>query len=132
MKSKVKNYDGSGDVKVLLEKVSLHLALKGYEGQKAAQNLGSKFEERAFDVYMRLQHEERISELKMKMELLKKFERGIQNREEASYELNNTKRKLCESAHTYAYHLMELVKLAYPTFESTVATCYLSSKISWA
>ena len=117
MESKVKSYDGSGDVKVFLEKVSLHSALKGYEGQKAAQNLASKLEGRAFDVYMRLPPEEREDEQIIKTELLKEFERGNQNREEAIYQLNNTKRKFGESAHTYAYHLMELVKLAYPTFE---------------
>ena len=73
MESKVKSYDGSGDVKVFLEKVSLHSALKGYEGQKAAQNLASKLEGRAFDVYMRLPPEEREDEQIIKTELLKEF-----------------------------------------------------------
>ena len=54
MESKVKNFDGSGDVKVFLEKVKLHSLLKGYTDEKAAQNLASKLEGRAFDVYMRL------------------------------------------------------------------------------
>ncbi len=41
---KIKNYHGSGDVKFFLERVSLYSALKGYEGQKAAQYLASKLE----------------------------------------------------------------------------------------
>ena len=40
------------------------------------------------------------------------------NREEAIFELSNRPRKQGESAHTYAYKLIELVKLAYPTFDN--------------
>ena len=29
-------FDGSGDVKVFVEKVAIHSALKGYDGEKAA------------------------------------------------------------------------------------------------
>ena len=54
-----------------------------------AQNLASKVEGRAFDVYMRLSVEDRKDEQKIKTELLKEFERGNQNREEAIYELNS-------------------------------------------
>jgi len=54
MESKVRHFDGNGDVRVFLEKVSLHSALKEYDGEKAAQDLASKLEGRAFDVYMRL------------------------------------------------------------------------------
>ena len=52
MDAKVKCFDGTGDVNVFLEKVSLHSSLKGYDGEKAAQNLASKLEGLAFDVYM--------------------------------------------------------------------------------
>ena len=54
MESKIKNFDGSGDIKAFLEKVKLQSALKGYEDQKAAQYLASRLEGQAFDVYMRL------------------------------------------------------------------------------
>ena len=42
MESKIKSYDGSGEVKVFLEKISLHSALKGFDGEKAALYLASK------------------------------------------------------------------------------------------
>ena len=50
---KVKCFDGTGNVNVFLEKVSLHSLFKEYDGEKAAQNLASKLEGGAFDVYMR-------------------------------------------------------------------------------
>ena len=117
MESKVKNYDGSGEVKVFLEKISLYSALKRFEDQKAAKNLASKLEGRAFDVYLRLSTEDRKQEQKMRAELLKEFERDNKDREEAIHELNKRKRKPDESAHTYSYQLIELVRLAYATFE---------------
>ena len=117
MESKIKNYDGSGEVKTFLEKISLHSALKGYDGQKAAQYLASKLEGRAFDIYMRLSSEDKKKEEKIREELLKEFERGHQDREQAIHVLDNRHRKEDESAHTYAYHVLELVKLAYPTFQ---------------
>ena len=100
MESKVKNYDGSGDAKVFLEKISLHSTLNGYEDQKAAQNLASKLEGQAFDVYRRLWTEDRKQAQKIRIELSKEFERGNQDREEAIHELNKWKRKPDESAHT--------------------------------
>ena len=78
MKSKIKNYDGSGEVNTFLEKISLHSALKGYDGQKAAQYLASKLEGRALDIYMRLSSEDKKKEEKIREELLKEFERGHQ------------------------------------------------------
>ena len=42
MEAKSKSYDGTEGVKVFLEKVSLSSALKGYEAEKAAQNLASR------------------------------------------------------------------------------------------
>ena len=83
MDSKDKYFDGSGDVKVFVEKVSLHSALKGYDGEKAAQNLASKLEGRAFDIYMRLSSEDRKNAEKLKSELFKEFETGNADREEA-------------------------------------------------
>ena len=120
MEPKLRSYDGSGDVKVFLEKVSLHSSLKSYTGEKAAQNIASKLEGRAFDVYMRLTAEDKRSVEKITNELLSEFEKGNQNRETAIFELNNRKRHADESAQTFAYKLMELVKLAYPSFEDNV------------
>ncbi len=73
MKSKVKAFDGTGNVKVFIEKVSMHSSLKGYEGEKAAQNLASKLAGSAFDVYMRLPIEDRKKAENIKSELLKAF-----------------------------------------------------------
>ncbi len=117
MESKVKCFDGSGNVKVFIEKVSIHSSLKGYDGEKAAQNLASKLEGPAFDVYMRLSCEDKKKPEKIKSELLKEFEKGKQDREEAIFELTNRKRKPEESAQTFAYKIIELVRLAYPSFD---------------
>ena len=117
MESKIKSYDGSGEVKVYLEEISLHSSLKGFDGDKAALYLASKLEGRAFYIYRRLSPEEKKNEGKIRAELLKEFKRGHQDREQAMYALENRNRKEDESAHTYAYHILELAKLAYPTFQ---------------
>ena len=72
MESKIKNYDGSGEVKTFLEKISLHSALKGYDGQNAAQYLASKLEGRAFDIYMRLSSEDKKKEEKIREQTSKR------------------------------------------------------------
>ncbi len=77
---KVKCFNGTGDVKVFLTKISIHSSLKVYEGEKAAQNLASKLEGRAFDVYMRMSESDRKDVKKITDELLKEFERGKQDR----------------------------------------------------
>ena len=117
MESKIKCFDGTGDVKVFIEKSQIHSSLKGYSGEKAAQNLASRLEGRAFDVYMRMGTEERKDPKKITGELLKEFERGKQDREAAIAELNCRKRKQDESPQTFVYKLLELVKLAYPSCE---------------
>ena len=119
MDAKVKCSDGTGDVNVFVEKVSLHSSLKGYDGEKAAQNLASKLEGRAFDVYMRLSTADKKDANKIKSELLKEFESGNLDREAAIVELNNRRRKSDESAQTFAYKIIELVKLAYPSFDDS-------------
>ena len=121
MDSKDKYFDGSGDVKVFVEKVSLHSALKGYDGEKAAQNLASKLEGRAFDIYMRLSSEDRKNPEKLKSELFKEFETGNADREEAIVVLGNRKRHPDESPQTFAYKVTELVHLAYPSFDENTA-----------
>ena len=117
MEAKSKSFDGTGDVKAFLEKVSIHSSLKGYEGEKAAQNLASKLEGRAFDVYMRLSAADRKKVDKIQSELLKEFENGNLDREAAILDLSKRRRKPDESAQTFAYKIIELVKLAYPAFE---------------
>ena len=57
---------------------------------------------------------------KIKTELLKEFERGQQDREEAIAELQNRCRMPNEPAQTFAYKLIELVKLAYPDFADNI------------
>ena len=121
MESKDKYVDGSEDVKVFVEKVSLHSALKGYDGEKAAQNLASKVEGRAFDICMRLSSEDRKNPEKLKSKLLKEFETGNADREEAIVVLGNRKRHPDESPQTFAYKVTELVHLAYPLFEENTA-----------
>ena len=116
IESKIKNYDGSGEVKVFLEKTSLHSALKGFDGEKAALYLASKLEGRAFDIYRRLSPEDKKNENKIRAELLKEFERGHQGTEQAMYTLENRHQKEDESAHSYAYHILELVKIGIPEF----------------
>ena len=54
---------------------------------------------------------------KIKKELLAEFEKGQLNREEAIQELAKRSRAKGESAQTFAYKIVELVKLAYPTIE---------------
>ena len=94
MDAKLRSYDGSGEVKVFLEKVPLHSSLKGYNGEEAAQNLASKLEGRAFDVYMRLPAADQKSVEKIQEELLQEFEHGNQKREAAIFELNDRMRKM--------------------------------------
>ena len=119
MDAKVKCFDGTGDVNVFLEKVSLHSSLKGYDGEKAAQNLASKLEGCAFDVYIRLSTADRKKVDKIQSELLKEFERGNLDRETAIVELSSRRRKSDESPQTFAYKIIELVKLAYPSFDDS-------------
>ena len=110
-------FDGQGDVKAFITKVALHCSLKGYTAEKKAQALASKLEGPAFDVYLRLSNEDKQKSEKIEAELLKEFERGRSNREEALSQLSGRKREHSESSQSFAYKLLELVKLAYPDFE---------------
>ena len=128
MDKKLQSFDGSGDVKIFIEKISLHSAFKGFEGEKAAQNLASRLEGRAFDVYLRLSDEDKKDPDELKDELMKEFELGNQDREIAIHELSSRARHHDESPQTFAFKVQELVKLAYPTFDDearqTVAKDY--------
>ena len=107
-----------GDVQAFLTKVEIHAALKGYTGEKPPQTLASKLEGPAFDVYLRLSAEDRQDPEKLRAELTAEFEKGKRNREEALSELASRPRKIGESAQNYAYKLLELIKLAYPSFDN--------------
>ncbi len=111
-------FDGTGDVRSFIAKVELYSSLKSYTGEKCAQALASKLEGPAFDVYLRLSSDDRKDAGKITAELLKEFERGRRNREEALSELSNRKREIGESTQNFAYKILQLVKLAYPKFES--------------
>ena len=69
---------------------------------------------------MRLTDADKEDFAKIKEELLKEFERGQLNREEALNILKDRVRAPDESPHIFAYKLVELVKLAYPAFAETV------------
>ncbi len=77
---------------------------------------------------MRLPIEDRKKAEKIKSELLEEFQMGKQDREEAIFELTNRKRQRDESAQTFAHKIMELDRLAYPTFDEnsskTIAKVY--------
>ena len=53
----------------------------------------------------------------LKTELYKEFKKEQRNREEAVCELTKRKRSPGESIPTFAYNLLELVKMAYPEFD---------------
>ena len=69
---------------------------------------------------MRLSADDKKEFSKITEELLKEFESGQLNRQEAIQELDTRIRRPGESAHTFAYKLTELVKLSYPTFDAAV------------
>ena len=69
-------------------------------------------------MYLRLDQDDRKNVNKLKDELLKEFERGRLNREEAVCTLWKQFREQGDSAHTYAYKIKELVNLAYPDLEN--------------
>ena len=114
MDGKAHVFNGEGDITELITKVDLYSALEEYNDEKCAQNLVSRLEGPAFDVYLRLDQDDRRNVNKLKDELLKEFERGRLNREEAVCTLWKRYREQGESAHTYAYKITELVNLAYP------------------
>ena len=115
-----KSCDGSGNVRTFSTKVELEAALNGYEDERKAQFAASKLNGHAFDVYTRLSNADKMDYDKLKEEMLKEFEKGQLNREEAIQELDNRRRLPDESSQTYAHKMKELVKLAHPSFADTV------------
>ena len=116
----MKCYDGKSDVKVFLTRLSLVASIKGYDGEKKAQFLASALLPPALDVYMRLSADDQKDYTKIEEALLKEFQKGQLNREEAIHVLGNRVQQEDESPQTFAYKLVELVKLAYPTFQDNI------------
>ena len=110
-------YSGTGSVEDFLEKIRLHVGQKGYDGEKKIQCLASKLSGEAFQVYMRLSADDKKDYNKLETELRMEFKEGTSNREAALDELKGVKYK-GHSIITHAYNIMELVKLANPTFNS--------------
>ena len=83
----------------------MHSSLKGYSGVKYAQDLASRLEGRAFDIYMMLSNKGKKDVSKIKTELLKELERGQQDRE-ALYKLSHHTLQADESVQTFACKLI--------------------------
>ena len=98
-----KNYDGSTDVRKFVTKSELEASLKNHDGEKKAQYIASKLVGPAMDVYLRLSDDDKKDPEKLKAELLKEFERGQLNREEAISELDSRKRLADETAETFVF-----------------------------
>ena len=118
--NKVKLYDGKSDVTVFLTRVNLVAGIKDYNGEKKAQFLASTLLPPALDVYMRLSDEDKKDYSKIEEALLKEFRKGQLNREEAIHILSDRKQQRDETPQTFAYKVVELVKLAYPSFADNV------------
>ena len=105
MDGKAYVFNSDGDISEFITKVELYSALKEYDDKKRAQNPASRLEGPAFDVYLRLDQDDRKNINKLKDELLKESESGRRNKEEAVCTLTKRYRKQRESAHTYAYKI---------------------------
>lgn len=92
MEAKAQQFDGSGNVNVFLEKISLLSTLTGYEGEKVAQNLACRLEGGTFDGYLRFSEIDKKDPNKIKDELKIYFEKGNQDRELAVHKLSNRKK----------------------------------------
>lgn len=116
----LKIYDGTYDVRKFIAKAELEAALKNHADEKKAQYIASKLVGPAMDVYLRMSAADQKDPELVKAELLKEFERGQLNREEAITSLDQRKRLPKESAENFRHKIIELVKLAYPTFTDNV------------
>ena len=86
---KSERFNGEGNVEQFLQKVDVHVALKGYDSsEKKAQCLASKLNGAAFAVYMRLSEAERKVYGTVQEELRKEFKTGSINREAALHQLS--------------------------------------------
>ena len=121
-------FDGTGEVNKFITKGELQAALKNHTEEKKAQFIASKLNGVALDIYMRLSTDDKKDPAKIVDGLRNEFSREQRNREEALDLLLKRRRLSGESAETYAYKILELVKLAYSSFsadiQSTIAKDY--------
>ena len=93
----------------------------------------SRLEGRAFDFYLRLSDEDKKSFNTIKKELLKEFKKGYKDREKAISKLASRSQSEDASPQTFAYHIQELVKLVYPSFDEdalkTIAKDYYTKGV---
>ena len=113
-------FNGVGDVTKFVTKVELQADLKEYEGEKKAKFVASKLDGAALDVYLRLSADDRKNPETIINNLKKEFSREQRDREEALELLTARTRKAEESMETFAYKIVELVRLAYAGFTSAV------------
>ena len=113
-------YDGTTDVEKFVVRIELEAALKNHQDEKKAQFLASKLLGPAMEAYLRLSAEDKKDFDKIKDELYKEFLKGQLDREEAVTVLGSRTRVSGEAAHTFSHKVIELVKLAYPTFADAV------------
>ena len=118
--NKIKLFDGKDDVKVFLTRAGLIAAVKELDGERKAQFLASKLLPPALDVYMRMSADDQKDFSKIEEALLKEFHKGQLNREEAIHLLSERTQKTDETPQTFAYKVLELVKLSYPDFTEVV------------
>ena len=115
---KSERFSGQGSIEQFLQKVDVHCALKAYDTEeKKAQALAAKLNGVAFEVYMRMSNDDKKEYTTLKEELRKEFKKGTASREDALKQLSVIKYRE-GSIKTYAYEVMELVKLAYPDFDA--------------
>ena len=98
--------------------MELLIAMKEYQGEKAAQAVARHLELPAFNVYLRMSADDQKDVEKLKTELKKQYEVGKINREEAQSLLNLRIRKDSETIKDYAFEIKRLAGLAYPTFST--------------
>ena len=108
-----KYYDGSSDIRKFVTKVELGASLKGHADEKKSQYIANTLAGHAMDVYLRIADADKKDPKKLIGELLKEFERGQLDREEAMAELDKRKRVQGESAETYAYKIIELNQVSH-------------------
>ena len=111
-------FDGQGDVVEFVSRVEIHGKMKGYTEEKLAYCLAEKLRDAAFNVFLRMEEEDKKDFEKVKAALYKEFKKEERNREEAVAQLSRRKRLANETIPTFTYHVTQLVKYAYPSFDA--------------
>ncbi len=87
--------------------------MKGNSEEKCAQSLASRLQGPKFDIYLRLNEEDRKKESKIKKELIKEFEREKLHREEALFTLSNRTLNKGESHNSWDNFLVYTMMYCY-------------------